>query len=267
MKKTHKEPVFILETTPTLRTLILNRGHLLRSCRTRRVSAISGPGPNSWLQAAVVPNPGESKEDTWDKAHQLAALFERELRHDVYVEPGSKAGRYQSTVNPESSPDAEAEPRATPNSFAHSPFDPGPNISTGLSGLNGFGGTGISQIGFGPAHGMAGGRMPDPMANQFSAAPGKIEDLIGDQAKPKQLEVTCPALYELPGWSELKKTKQQMFETEAAQLIKKGLSIEDLESIPPSERSTLELVRLQPDASKSLKRFLNDALAELPKTD
>ncbi len=46
----------------------------------------------------------------------------------------------------------------------------------------------------------------------------------------KTIRLKCPALPDLPGWSDLGRNQQKMFETEAAQLIHNGLKLAPHES-------------------------------------
>ncbi len=72
----------------------MKRGLMLRGRRTRTVSCMNKGGPSAWLEAKLIPNPGEVLEQSWDKAHELAAQFKNQLKSDVYVEPAGDFGRF-----------------------------------------------------------------------------------------------------------------------------------------------------------------------------
>jgi hypothetical protein len=88
----------------------------------------------------------------------------------------------------------------------------------------------------------------------------------GASDKAKKLDLSFPALRELPGWSELPESKQQMFEVEAAQLHNSGhfaLDSEDAFRVPgQSVDSTIQKERalaaltVHPKISAALKRFM-----------
>jgi hypothetical protein len=267
MKQSRKEPVFLLEMPHQLRHIIMKRSHMLRACRTRTLFNMGKGGPKSWLQAKLIPAPGESTLESWDKAHELAEKFKRELHQDVFVEPGSRAGRFHSMIEPEARDNQDQNrtdhPFLPDDPIAHTGFAHGP--LTGVTGIGGgFGmGSNRSSMGFGAGMGVD-IHMPGAMGHQNSGLPPEVEALMANRPATNKSEFTCPAVRELSGWSELPQSRQQMFETEAAQLIKNGLSLDTSGDLPHLERSTLALVRLQPNVSKMLKHFLDEAL--LPKT-
>src|ERR1700678_4012028 len=95
-KKSRKEPVFLLEMNHPLRQLMMKRGLMLRGSRARTLGVLNKGGQKSWVEVKLIAEAGESADESWDKAHELAGKFKRELQNDVYVEPGSRAGRYHS---------------------------------------------------------------------------------------------------------------------------------------------------------------------------
>lgn len=113
--------------------------------------------------------------------------------------------------------------------------------------------------------------IPDPMKDLL---PPKVRQAMGmggpsgggASDKAKKLDLSFPALRELPGWSELPESKQQMFEVEAAQLHNSGhfaLDSEDAFRVPgQSVDSTIQKERalaaltVHPKISAALKRFM-----------
>jgi hypothetical protein len=261
MKKTRQEPVFLMEMPHSLRHMIMRRGLMLRSGRTRTLFVLGTGGQKSWLQATLIPSPAESTEESWDKAHELAGRFRCELLQDVFVEPASKAGRYQSLMQQPELEGAGVNPHIA--SPARMPYEPNRLAGVGPSPQPGMG----SEFAIGPTRnpvGFGGGmsipgldlRLPSPVSYQKNGLPPDVEAFLSNVPSAKNAQLTCPLLYDLPGWSKLPESRQQMFETEAAQLIKQGLTLTP--HMPHMQRSTLELIRVQPKVSKMLKQFLNE---------
>jgi len=242
MKKKRQEPVFNIELDHHLRQIVMKRGHLIRGQRTRTVFATISRGPKSWLEARLIPNPGDEAISNWTKAHELASKINAELRTDVYVEPASKHGRFNSIGTSDQSD--TAPPMPEPSSF-----------STGASMGMGFGhGAVRTPFDFGASDmgltGVRGYNVPDPMAQINAMLSPQTQ-----QANSKGL-LKCHALYDLPGWFDLPANKQKMFESEAAQLVHEGLSLGA--EIPQlvAALSAIEMLKLQPTISRSLKQFL-----------
>jgi hypothetical protein len=282
-KKSPKEPVFLLETSHQLRSLMMKRGLTLRTIRARTLGVLSKGGPKSWVEMKLVAEAGESVGETWDKAHQLAGKIKRELHSDVYVESASQHGRFKEMTSPALPSELES-----PEDFLSS----GPNLEFGLwagprgAGMDmgpGMGGASLApgmQGAFGNAFGMghsSGRGNPFGMGNMNNLhgmlpnIPDPLKDLLPEQVrqvmgatagagkKEKRVDLSFPALRNLPGWADLSENKQKMFEVEAAQLAKNGLAIEAVagdSGLPQMETSALELVRLQPNVSKMLRHFL-----------
>jgi hypothetical protein len=279
MNKSRQEPVFLLEMSHQLRHLIMKRGLLLRSSRARTLSCMSKGGSKAWLEAKLIPGSGESTAENWDKAHWLADKFKRELHSDVYVEPACESGRFKEMTSPPSTPGFDSHDDYLPN---------GPDVRFGLgAGMHpslGAGAHGAFGGDFGPGHnsghaapfglgmgnlGMPGmPHIPDPMKDFL---PPQVRQLMGvglssESDQKQQVDLTFPALRELPGWTHLPTSKQKMFEVEAAQLHHSGHFPRVIEGEPSvsslhedlaiaSERA-LAAITMHPKISTTLKRFM-----------
>jgi hypothetical protein len=235
-KKSCKEPVFLFEMPHSLSHLIMKRGHMLRGRRTRTLCCLGKGAEKSWLEAKLIVSPGDSIEETWDRAHDLAARFRRELHSDVYVEPAGEHGRFKDMTTPMLPPDL-----VNPEDYLHG--------SSGIgSGIGAFMGQSVAPglasafgrvigghnpgLGNPFAMGLGGNtfpgmpHIPDPMKDilppQVRQAMGMGSSPGGATDKAKKLDLSFPALRELPGWSDLPEAKQKMYEVEAAQLNNTG---------------------------------------------
>lgn len=247
MKEERKEPVFLLEMPHTIRHLIMKRGQMLRSGKTRTLMCVGKGDKHSWLEAKLIPSFGEHADENWNKAHELAERFKRELHTDVYVEPAGEKGRFKELTAPAEDDfgmgaDFLNQDVGTDHDFGMGvniggsvmpglgdPF--GSSMDMGFGRLPGrSGGGGAGMFGMGPSgFGMGGSGMPnipgmphipDPMKDLL---PASVRQAMGmetkDSAKKKKkATLSFPALRALPGWSELSENKQKMFEVEAAQL-------------------------------------------------
>jgi len=289
MKNTRQEPVFLLEMPHALRHMIMRRGLMLRSGRTRTLCCMNKTGPKAWLEAKLILNAGESAQENWDKAHELSGRFKRELHADVYVEPACEFGRFKEMTSPQLPLEFDGADSFMPQIDApgFAPHTgPGPSIVPGLSHdvATGFaiGHNSGNRDPFGMgAAGMP--HIPDPMRDIL---PPQVRQLMGTGRyggqKPggsKRLNLTFPALRELPGSSELSETKQKMFEVEAAQLHQSPqCAPEDgicdlganLPALPDStiakERALAKLI-VHPQISAALKRFLLESFEALTAKD
>ena len=258
MKKTRKEPIFNIELDHHLRSFIMKRGYVIRGQRTRTLCNMSKAGPKSWLEAKLIPDSGEPVESTWGRAHRLAGQVNRELHTDVYVEPASKQGRYNEGVS-----EGQAESSAgaaDQGEFLPPPARPSFGASLGLPQGGGFGvGTGVRSVfGLGSSA-MPGGHGHGPMSHN-DILPPQVREALGEKnGAEKTIHLKCPALYDLPGWSDLGRNQQKMFETEAAQLIHNGLKLAPHESAIEGTLSKVEMLMLQPNISRPLKGFLEQA--------
>ncbi len=255
MKEKKQQPAYLLELPHAIRLIVMKRGHLLRSVKTRGLVALLKDGQNSWLQARIKLAADENQKETWDFAHELSRLIKLELNQEIYVEPASKAGQYHKLTHADDSsashpgPDSQQSGRPAPfESFAS-----GPNFSTAVSGLGAtLNGPGLSPFALSQSNRSA---IQSP---HLAIMPKLPTEQLHDTAKSDKIGVDCPALHDLPGWSDLTPIKQRMFETEAAQLIKNGLAVSP--DMSGSEHSTLLLLRFQPTTSRALKAFLAKAL-------
>ncbi|MBS2009750.1 MAG: hypothetical protein JST01_22030 [Cyanobacteria bacterium SZAS TMP-1] len=264
MKKKRQEPVFNIELDHHLRQIIMNRGHLIRGQRTRTVFAIRSRGPKSWIEARLIPTPGEDPVSNWTKAHELASKINLELRTDVYVEPASKHGRFNAISTGQVGDEANdvGGPGHVPNP---SPFA-GPGFHSGVTGVNGinagFAGSPMGLgSGFSNMPAISGLQSPNPMAHIAPQLPPEVQQILGAKTSAENGNVKCPALYDLAGWSDLPDNLQKMFETEAAQLIYGGLKLEPDEPVPMHDLTRVDMLQLQPTISRQLKRFLDRATA------
>ncbi|MBS1994643.1 MAG: hypothetical protein JSS83_29225 [Cyanobacteria bacterium SZAS LIN-3] len=282
-----KEPEFLIEMPHSLRHLIMKRGQMLRSGRTRTMFCLGKGGPKSWLQAKLIPNAGESTEENWDKAHEVAARFKRELHSDVYVEPANEFGRFKEMTAPPLPPEMDsADTFGMPNFGVDggrtAPSDPFGSFGVGgPSGFDPFGGMprghsfggAFGAVGFGGGHmnipGMP--QLPDPMRDilppQVRQAMGMGQPTGDSSEKAKRKELAFPPLRDLPGFSDLPETKQKMFEVEAAQLqgdetapalpaeLELPIPTMNMTESIDAER-TLAALSVHPKISAALKRFL-----------
>lgn len=258
MKEKSKDPVYLLEVPHPLRHIIMKRGHLLRSVRTRGIGTLNRSGENSWIQSRMKASGGEEAAESWDFAHELSRLFQTELSQEVYVEPGSKVGRYQALVRgseDQNESAAEAAGRGSPHTPAFN-FGSGANFASGISGLGMTGGV-SSPFSLSSGHAGALPGVPDPVSAIKPKMPGEAQ---AGNAK-SEIGVECPSLRSLAGWETISPVKQRMFETESAQLIKKGLALEPGVAALTGETGTLHMLSMQPNASRQLKRFLAEALS------
>jgi len=258
MKKKRQEPVFNIELDHHLRQIVMKRGHLIRGQRTRTVFATISRGPKSWLEARLIPNPGDEAISNWTKAHELASKINAELRTDVYVEPASKHGRFNAigsgNLVEEGGPNDEFAPEAFSSGTA------GPDFQAGVFGApRGGHGFTSSPFGFGNSPGMPGPKGFNPMANIAPSLPPQVQQLMGGKTSAENGNLKCPALYGLTGWNDLRDNTQKMFEAEAAQLLYGGLKLEPGEALPAHDLTNLEMLKLQPSISRQLKRFLLNA--------
>lgn len=255
MKDKKQQPSYLLEFPHPLRLMVMRRGHLLRTIKTRGLVTLLKVGSSSWLLVRIKLAADQNQKETWDFAHELSRLVKLELNQEIYVEPASKIGQYHKLTHSANSGVAYPGPdshlvsrRAQFESFAS-----GPNFSTAVSGS----GATLNS----PALSL-------PSLNQsnnstvhcphLATMPKLPAEQLQNMAKTDKIGVDCPALHDLPGWSDLTPVKQRMFETEAAQLIKNGLAVSP--DMSGSEHSTILLLRFQPTASKALKAFLAKAL-------
>jgi hypothetical protein len=214
----------------------------------------------SWLSAYV-----EACENPWDAAHSAAAKLKAELKEQVYAEPGEKAGRFSELTAPDmpmgdSSGMEGFNPNPNPDrsaNFGASPFAlPGAPGGGNIHGMPGFGSSFVPGIphsgGFAGFGNMQMPTVPDPLA----FLPAQVRGMLGGQAQEKSHSkgrLTCPALYELPGWSELPEALQQMFEVEACQVLAEhsfGLDVD----------GGLSKLLAAP-LSKALRKFLDGAFS------
>jgi hypothetical protein len=138
MKQSRKEPVFLLEMPHPLRHIIMKRGHLLRGDRTRTLCCMSKGGSKAWLEAKLIPSPGESAEENWDNAHGLAAKFKRQLHSDVYIEPTGDNGRFKEMTSPPLPPEfdhAEDFPSPTRSNDSEWGASMGPVVPSGMPSI------------------------------------------------------------------------------------------------------------------------------------
>jgi hypothetical protein len=283
IKKSRKEPVFLLEMPELLSHLIMKRGQMLRGRRTRTLCYLGKGGSKSWLEAKLIPSPGESTEESWDKAHDLAARFKCELHSDVYVEPAGEHGRFKELI----SPTIGAEP-ADSDDFLYGYPGGGSGLGASMGSFlvpgmpSAFGDT-INGHNSGRSNpfgmGMGNANLPgmphiqDPIKEllppQVRQAMGMGGTSGGATDKGKRLELEFPALRELPGWSALPEGKQKMFEVEAAQLSsggllspdnKQGLGDSDIRGLPVvatfGDDRALAALTTHPKISAALKCFL-----------
>jgi len=265
-KKERKEPVFLIEMPHALRHLVMKRGQMLRSGRTRTLFCLGKGGPKSWLEAKLTPNSGESGEEDWDKAHELADKFKRELHSDVYVEPAHTAGRYRATIV-----SASVEPSFDPLSSNNGGLSRHLiNPSLGCNPLSHFDAYyARNGVGFAAAIFNVDSAFGGPVKKPFWAysVPDPMADLNRTLAplanrKLRAREIRCSALYDLSGWIDLSDSKKLMFETESHQLIKSELMRGFGDNLPVAliGSSVVSMLVLQPEISRPLKQFLGHAL-------
>jgi hypothetical protein len=284
--KSSKEPVFLLEMPNSLSHIIMKRGHMLRSGRpTRTLHCLGRCGKKSWLEARLIVPHGQSIEESWDRAHDLAARIKRELHSDVYVEPEREHSRFKEVTSifraseevdnngfifPGPADDYETGmgmgpglPTRQADAFANTfvPHHSGPNNPFAMG------------VGMGTASFPGMPHIPDPMRDllpqQVRQAMGMGATAGGASARGKTLELKFPALRELPGWPDLSEAKQKMLEAEAAQLHNSGKHPQDRrENLgtstignPPiaatfGDESVLAELSVHPNISSALKHFL-----------
>ena len=291
MKDAKNEPVFLLEMPHTLRHLIMKRGHLLRSGRTRTLMCVGKSEAKSWLEAKLLPAAADDSKESWDSAHVLAERFKRELHNDIYVEPAGLHGRFRDmTAPPEDNAFGGLEDFMSPGETPDMGFGMGVNMgrsmmpghgshdpfgmmgfSAGRASNNGMFGFDSSGMGMPNIPGIP--HIPDPMKDIL---PPQVRQAMGmdkgeSSKKKKKAPLNFPAFAILPNWAELPESKRRMFEVEAAQLQneEKSLSIlepsislpehagrGEMDRTPADDQRTLAALSVNPRISAALKRFL-----------
>jgi hypothetical protein len=241
------EPAFLLELPHAMRQLVMKRGYLLRSQRTRTLMCVGKGGQKSWLEAALISKAGDGQnaEENWDSAHALAGKCKRELHCDVYIEPATSNGRFKYLTTPEETSDWMNPAELMGHGEDGNLFNMGVSmggagfggsdlfgaISAGLGGFGGmseFGGPEQSRRSGGDMFGSFGlpnmpnipgmPHIPDPMKDLL---PPQVREAMGqkeEKAKAKKLAPEFPALRKLPGFSNLPESQRMMFEAEAREL-------------------------------------------------
>ena len=290
MKETRKEPVFLLEMPHALRLLIMKRGYMLRSERTRTLMCVGKSDAKSWLEAKLISSSEHISANCWDEAHKLAARFKRELHKDVYVEPQELSGRFKdlTAVSEPEEYDIPADflPKSVDGSMGFGPEVGMGNamfpssgsqfgVGAGFGARRDFGGdmfgfgAGSMQPGMPNIPGMP--HIPDPMKDLLPESVRQAMGMGRDEKKPKAKKALLkfPALAILPGWSELPEEKRAMFEVEAAQLRRnKGGLLEpevdnrglvDSSKLPRTaegDEKALAALSADRNISETLKRYL-----------
>lgn len=277
------QPAFLIEMADQIRHIIMKRHYFLRSTRARTLFCREKIAGKSWLEVALIEKP---KADVlpWDQAHNLAERFKAELKSDVFVEPAHQAGRHHQLTAPKNSANLLNEGEHSNVNRGHSAFGfdpttPGVGAGTG-TGMDMFGGSvrrsgpGSGQFGIGGANvGMGMGvsglsnipgmpsipGMPNVAGFQNPAdfLPAHVREALSFGDEKKNLEITLPALRQVPAFAELPEATKLMYEVEAVQVLQ-GL----MAQVGPSEHSEQSLVALTKldNVSKRLKRFLAEAL-------
>jgi hypothetical protein len=137
-------------------------------------------------------------------------------------------------------------------------------VANNIAGMPGFGSRGALLVPSIPNSGgfssfMQAGAVPS-VPDPLSFLPAQVRDVFkvhsGGSEQNGRGRLTCPAMYDLPGWNELPETTQQMFEVEACQVLAEhslGLGLD-------GGLSQLLGAKL----SHSLRRFLEGAFESCP---
>lgn len=221
MKKTNNTIRFLVETTTAISHLALKRGRLFAVGSSIPVRSIATPGKLKWLCAYL---PSGSKKP-WDQAHEISDKTQCELGQAAFVEPDAVAeggeSRYSKLMNPrQPSPLRSARSGKTTqtglaNRFGVSGLQRGTRPSSPF-------GPNVAGIGMGVNMGMPG--IPDPLADIMPQIPGDafggntLAEPFGDSDRVS-IDLVRRALEVRPLWSGLTAAKQEMYVTEAAQLL------------------------------------------------
>jgi hypothetical protein len=285
------EPSFLLEMPHAMRMLVMKRGHLLRSQRTRTLMCVGKGGQKSWLEASLILGGacGDTKE--WDEAHSLAKKCKRELHCDIYVEPAQAEGRFKYLTTPEGATDWSdpADFMSPGTDGGHFGF--GAGLSMGAGGFDasdpfggfGPGGHGRSQRGgvdmfssFGMDSSLSKPNIPgmphipDPLKDLLPLQVREAMRMKSDKEKKKAKKPApeFPALRKLPSFAELPESLRMMFEAEARQLepvmTQAGGLLPQLPDAsmtsqllgPAADERFLAVLSVNPKISATLKKFL-----------
>lgn len=226
-------PTMLIELPHVTRIIILKRGRLLRDCGSRSLSFLQTRGDKSWLVGSLA-NPFLN---SWDASHDLARRLHQEFGEHVYVEPDGKPGRYHELASLGDS-----------GLGAMSPSDAGSAGSLCQGGISGGGMVNHGGLFRPPSHHDF---LPNVGAG-FNTGSGNLSGSEPDLNGPR---TTFPALATVPGWDELHECTKAMFEVEAAQITRDGYqAITGITVVDDASR--IVALALQPNISKSLKRFL-----------
>lgn len=216
MKKTDNTIRLLVETSATVKHLALKRGRLFAVGSNIPVRSLATPTKQQWLSAEL---PANNKKP-WDLAHEIADKTKRDLGQVAFVEPdvaGNGESRYSRLLHPHLP--------ATPRAQRQSPM----NIPE--FGLPGRPAASRTNSPFGPTVGGAGMGMnmnmpgiPDPLAGIMPQIPGDVfggntlAEPFGDSDRAS-VDLVRKSFEALPQWSGLSTAKQEMYVTEAAQLV------------------------------------------------
>lgn len=252
MKKTNTTIAMLVEASAAVSHLALKRGRLFAVGSNIAVRSIGSPTKLKWLCAQV---PCRSKKP-WDQAHEIADRTERELGQAAFVEPDAGESRYSRLVNPQLSAPLRAPRPGNPLDI------PGNSskrflLSARTPGLISRGARSSSP--FGPEAGAMG--MPgirDPLADIMSQI---SSDIFGQNAIPEPfgdsgrtlIDLVRKVFEALPQWSGSSIGKQQMYVTEAAQILASSKNT----GYAFDCNSLLESLKNAPDISGALARFIS----------
>lgn len=251
MKKTNNTIRLLVETSVSVKHLALKRGRLFAMGANIPVRALASPSKLKWLSAEL---PASSKKP-WDQAHEISEKTERDLGHAAFVEPevaGIGESRYSRLLHPR----LPISPRV-PQS-RHPMSVPGMGQRFGLPGRHS---ATRSRSPFGPNVGGMGMTMPgipDPLADIMPQIPG---DVFGGNtvAEPfgvcdrAPVDLVRTAFEGLPQWTSLSPAKQEMFVTEASQLLASSKET----SVAYNPESLLESLKKMSEISGALAKFIS----------
>lgn len=253
MKKTNTTIRMLVETSAAVSHLALKRGRLFAVGSNIAVRSLDSPTKLKWLCAQV---PCRGKRP-WDQAHEIADKTERELGQAAFVEPDGACStgesRYSTLVNPQLPAPLRAPRPGNPLDIA------GLQNGSKRFGVPGPSRGARSSSPFGPnVGGMPG--IPDPLADIMPQIPGDVfgqsqnafAEHLGDSAA-MPVDLVRKTFEALPQWSGLSTAKQEMYITEAAQLL--ASSRNTGHAIDSS--SLLESLKCTKEISGALAKFIS----------